>query len=1729
MTFSFKTKHRKVVSSLMAFLMLMQSFASSFLFLLPSQTYASNTTIDLDEVNLSLNDSNEFELVVQSDDDVEYSLTYEDKVTSVPKGIQGKANAKDGLATANLQDAGVCSTNSCTEDVVVDGELTLPNNDFKSDFIVSEDGLWLIKDNTAKITKIKTGVSYSFPLNKEVSITFTELPEVVGTLTIEEVTLTDEQVEQLGALSNKAYDVTSNMENGTFKYDLTLPLPEGADADTQVVYAEDIDDLANAKEVEEVVEGNKAVVNGLDHFTIWIAGVHLTPDISISINDGQHVTVSPHENIDVEVSVGGDHLTKWSSTAYKIGGGSWQCVNTDNHQFSHFTTYTSTHIDVQAPVSEGTYDLKIAVYKRSNYCRRRRKEDIEVFSNAITVDNTKPSATITYPQSNSVFNSGFVANGTANDPAGIQDVRVRFRPMSNLSDLAATFWANYDDVNHTWSVSIPEGSLPDDNYKVIVRVRDKTLQNTKWLSRTNVLIDTTDPDVPVQTGYNVDDEGDSNGYSSPRPVNELNCSGGETNINAVSIHWTDVSSSGSHVKYQRQFKVGNGSWTGNEVYSNPYTNYRSFGSSVGNDDIYGSRVKAWEDYNDNGVIDSNENVSDWSNECSITYDHTAPTSNLSFSANLNEGSPVDNNEGWRDFGYYKSFNEINLDIQSGDADDFLNYQVLNGDVNCPAVANGYSSVTNHTNIANDFNGQDGIYTLCYYAEDLAGNVEVGVNKEIVKVDATRGVTAIVSVSGHEDNGVRYQNTDHVAISFTSVDDESGIARVRAYLYDNLNCSGDAIDTSYVDDTVRSASEVGNYNFDSGHLDDGEYCYHIWGYDKSQNWTNFTNVPFVIDTVAPERPSLITPVNNSVVQGDVLLSDWSTIGDADHYIYESYHDDGATNLRWHHEYPQSEKTAYNVIDATFWWRVKAVDLAGNESSWSDLWKVTIDNTAPVTTIDSIKYDDGTIEAGKFKTNDNTPLILGTVNDDNGVNSVKLTVDGHEYDANLDGSNWSVDIATPLADGSYVMSVRAVDMAGNETIVTQEIVIDTVVPTAEFRQYDGNDEITGIIAYVDSLSRLSFTGTYTDADPSVGLYKDSYVIFEAQDDGSFRFSQDGKRAFCSWRQDPTFVDISSGSVSRQAFTNCTNSLDDGEYYMAHQVYDTATRKDIPSINQFRDVLGLHFIVDHTVPTITDLDVTPLIVKAGDTVTVRAKVTDNSGIQAVSADFSYNEAYSDRPTVTSVTMNAVGDDYYEVVYTVPADWREGDVYVKVAARDNTGGNWTRSDEYKVVVVDNTIPVITFDTPINDSMVRGDIDLQATCDEDCDYINFWWRADGESYSNVSPDRRYHYEYDDGQVFNWTLNTLDAQRWGDDPSYVMEDGVYYLYAAGKDLVGNWSRTSGEVKVTVDNTAPTVDLVMNPADPDGRRSWYVAEPTITLTANDNYEVDHIEYQWNSSTGTWLNYSTPLTPPSEGRNTLYYRSFDKVGNESEIGIKEVKYDNTAPTDGAGNLRVENVRSTTADAKWDKPANSDDIARFVLTWVHEDGQSRSTTVDGNTFEAQLYDLFDGEWEVTLDSQDEAGHSYKVRKKFTVGSTREPVLGVSTENNTPSHLYRGVVAGVSDENNDKQVEDEKTVKETNEDGSILGESTSCSSWKFYLPIVLMSLQAVLLMIAEFVDKNTKKFLTALVIAALIITAFYLLKDVSCYVDNQGIMNFLSKWFVAFSLGLFALLRFLFSITFG
>ncbi|WP_051485426.1 Ig-like domain-containing protein [Nocardioides sp. J54] len=115
-----------------------------------------------------------------------------------------------------------------------------------------------------------------------------------------------------------------------------------------------------------------------------------------------------------------------------------------------------------------------------------------------------------------------------------------------------------------------------------------------------------------------------------------------------------------------------------------------------------------------------------------------------------------------------------------------------------------------------------------------------------------------------------------------------------------------------------------------------------------------------------------------------------------------------------------------------------DPAGNASGPSEPVTITVDTTAPAAPTITAPAD-GSV------TNDPQPPVTGTA--EPGA-TVEVVLDGTTYTVEAGGDGtWEVTPASPLADGSYTVSVTATDEAGNTSPpATSTFEVDTTAPGA-----------------------------------------------------------------------------------------------------------------------------------------------------------------------------------------------------------------------------------------------------------------------------------------------------------------------------------------------------------------------------------------------------------------------------------------------------------------------------------------------------------------------------------------------------------------------------------------------------------------------------------------------------------------------------------------------------------
>lgn len=207
------------------------------------------------------------------------------------------------------------------------------------------------EDGTHTFNHLMVSTEYVYSGNDSVKIKFDTLPEGSHSLSIKEVSVDVNGVESVG------YDFSTEMENGTFSYTMTLPNPFGDKA--QVKFSEDNEIF---EEVYSTVSADTVSFTG-DHFTVFVVTFNSIPDpmpgafsslgyaatATQEFGDHLQLTGSERELNSVEIS-----LTNWScENDFNWNGSQWiaqrgnndACVTTPGSSFSHPITLNIYEVD----------------------------------------------------------------------------------------------------------------------------------------------------------------------------------------------------------------------------------------------------------------------------------------------------------------------------------------------------------------------------------------------------------------------------------------------------------------------------------------------------------------------------------------------------------------------------------------------------------------------------------------------------------------------------------------------------------------------------------------------------------------------------------------------------------------------------------------------------------------------------------------------------------------------------------------------------------------------------------------------------------------------------------------------------------------------------------------------------------------------------------------------------------------------------------------------------------------------------------------------------------------------------------------------------------------------------------------------------------------------------------------------------------------------------------------
>lgn len=217
------------------------------------------------------------------------------------------------------------------------------------------------------------------------------------------------------------------------------------------------------------------------------------------------------------------------------------------------------------------------------------------------------------------------------------------------------------------------------------------------------------------------------------------------------------------------------------------------------------------------------------------------------------------------------------------------------------------------------------------------------------------------------------------------------------------------------------------------LPDGIWYWRVCAFDRAGNRSEWSErYKLTVDTSAPKTPALIAPSNGSLSNSAVIIFRWTKVLDDwapgfENYIIQIARDDGFANV-YHENSVEENVYLYTFTeDNIFYWRVRAIDNAGNQSPWSEAWRIGIDTIAPPPPVLVSPDNDESL-------NTKTPFFnWNPVQDSSGVTYCLQIDNDNDFSSTEYESSGIVQsqhaLQDPLPEGAWYWRVQAVDLAGN----------------------------------------------------------------------------------------------------------------------------------------------------------------------------------------------------------------------------------------------------------------------------------------------------------------------------------------------------------------------------------------------------------------------------------------------------------------------------------------------------------------------------------------------------------------------------------------------------------------------------------------------------------------------------------------------------------------------------
>jgi hypothetical protein len=247
---------------------------------------------------------------------------------------------------------------------------------------------------------------------------------------------------------------------------------------------------------------------------------------------------------------------------------------------------------------------------------------------------------------------------------------------------------------------------------------------------------------------------------------------------------------------------------------------------------------------------------------------------------------------------------------------------------------------------------------------------------------------------------------------------------------------------------------------TGALDDGLWYWRVEAVDEADNHSGFQTVPgtFTVDTEPPSIPTLLLPTEDFYTNDNEPEMVWeATAGEGG--SYELQYSKDVTFTTGVETKTGLSDTAYvapsSLSDGLWYWRVRAFDFLDNVSDFQTTpGSFTVDTEPPGVPVRYLPVNFSYIDTS------NPQFVWSRTAGTNGTYILKCTDDYlfQEFDVEItDITDTTYTLTEPLADGTWLWAVYAVDRAGNQSGYQnpQRFTIDTEIPQIPTLQLPQNN--------------------------------------------------------------------------------------------------------------------------------------------------------------------------------------------------------------------------------------------------------------------------------------------------------------------------------------------------------------------------------------------------------------------------------------------------------------------------------------------------------------------------------------------------------------------------------------------------------------------------------------------------------------------------------------------------